>query len=272
MGSPGHGVRRLAAAGYARERKMFRRITPHDIALFPGDAEGLRARAVDVDHGLRSQISNSGLEADPAIGRDDEKSVEADGATDVAAKRYADPAYFGADPFGTACHPLLPLELLRAALQRFFQECAGRVLKPALHRRPVERLAFRTVDVADRYLVHSEMPGGFRDNRFDDRNALHSARGTLRTAWGRVRQYGYPAPAHGLWLVQQRDHTPRSRSVALCVVRTVVRDHEHVKSKDPSFFGKPDLHSTLKTGPRASDKRLLLAADAHHHGGVGLLR
>src|SRR6266849_2969134 len=65
---------------------------------------------------------------------------------------------------------------------------------------------------------------------------------------------------------------PRCRSVALCVVRTVVRNHEHIKSKDPSFFGKSDFHPTLKTGPRPSYESLLLAADPHHDRGVGLLR
>ena len=153
MGGAGHRVRRLAAAGHARERKMLRRVAPHDVALFPGDAENLRAGAMDIDHRFGSQISDSGLEAHPAIGRDDEQPVEADGAADVAAQRYADAAHFGADPFGAARHPLLPVELLRAALQRFLEKCAGRVLKLALHRRPVLRFAFRTVDVADRHLV-----------------------------------------------------------------------------------------------------------------------
>src|ERR1019366_912141 len=115
-------------------------VTPHDVALFPGDAENLRTRAVDIDHRLRSQISNSGLEADPALGRDDEKSIEAGGAAYVAAERHAHPAYFGSDPLGAARHSLLPLKLLGAALECFLEKCAGRVLKLAIYRRPVGRL------------------------------------------------------------------------------------------------------------------------------------
>src|SRR5205085_4080897 len=76
MRGPRHGVGRLAAAGNAGEWQVFRGVAPDDIALFPRDTENFGARAVDVDHRLRPQVADAGLEADPAIGRDHEKSVE----------------------------------------------------------------------------------------------------------------------------------------------------------------------------------------------------
>src|ERR1700682_1783422 len=79
-----------------------------------------------------------------------------------------------------------------------------------------------------------------------------TARRALCAARRRVRQHGHPAPSHGLWLVVKRDHLARSGSVTLCVVRAVIRNHEHINREDSSVFGKADLHSTLKTRPRAS--------------------
>src|ERR1700722_1757677 len=272
MRGPRHRVSRLAASGHARIRKMLRRVAPYDIALFPGDAQNLRTCAVNVDHRLGSQIADSRLELDPALGRDDEQSIEAYRAADVTAKRYANSARFGSDPFGAASRSLAPIELFRSTLKRFLKKCASRVLKFTLYRRPVLRLAFRTVHVADRDLVHAELSCRFRNDRLDDRDPLQSAGRALRAARRRVRQHGNATPAHRLWLVQQRNHAPRRRGIALCVVRTVVRYDEHIQSQDPPFFGKSDFHSTLKTGPRASDKRLLFTADPHHRRRVCLLR
>ena len=113
-------MRGLAAAGHARKRKMLRRVAPHHVAFLPGDAEHFCAGTVDVNHRFCSQVSDSGLEAHPAIGRDHQKSVKADGAADVAAQRYANAAYLRADSLGIPRHPVLPIEFLRAALQCFF--------------------------------------------------------------------------------------------------------------------------------------------------------
>src|SRR5882724_9893619 len=93
MGRARHRVCCLAAAGDAGERKVFRGVAPDDIALLPGHAENLGTRAVDVNHRLRSQVADSGLEADPPIGRDKEKPVESDSAADETAKRYTDTAH-----------------------------------------------------------------------------------------------------------------------------------------------------------------------------------
>src|SRR5205814_11926 len=151
--------------------------------------ENFRTRAVDVNHRLRSQVADSGLELDPAIGRDDQKSVKSDGAAYVTTKGYADAAYFRAHAFRAARHPLLPLELLRASIECVLEESAGRVLQLALDRRTVLRLALGTVDAADGYLVQPEFACSFGDDRFDDGNSLQPSRRALRTAWRRIRQH-----------------------------------------------------------------------------------
>src|SRR5439155_7551391 len=59
---------------------------------------------------------------------------------------------------------------------------------------------------------------------------------------------------------------------ALRVVRTVVGNHEHIESNNPSFLRKTGFHPALKTGPGSPDESFLFATDAHHYRGVGLLR
>ena len=69
-----------------------------------------------------------------------------------------------------------------------------------------------------------------------------------------------------------RDTTiARCDGVALRVVGAVVADGEHVQGRDPPLLGEADFHAALKAG-RAPDVVFLLAADAHHDRGVGLLR
>src|SRR5580700_11005504 len=160
-----HGMRRLAAAGDTCEWKMFRGVAPNDLALLPRDTENLRARAMDVDYGLRTQVADAGLEADPPLGRDNEKSVEAGRAADVATERYANAAHLCSDPLRITTYFFAPFELLRAAIERLLEECAGCVLQLALHRRSVLRFALRTVEAADGHLVGSQLARGFGDER-----------------------------------------------------------------------------------------------------------
>src|ERR1019366_9183087 len=56
-----------------------------------------------------------------------------------------------------------------------------------------------------------------------------------------------------------------------CVIGTVVTNHEHVESCDPTLFGETDFHPSLKARTATSDEGLLLAADAHHHRRVRFL-
>ncbi len=86
MRRPRHRVCRLAAAGHAGERKVLRRIAPYDIALLPRHTQNFRACTMDVDHRLRSEVTDPRVESNPAIGRDEDKPVKADSAADVTTK------------------------------------------------------------------------------------------------------------------------------------------------------------------------------------------
>ncbi len=102
---PRHGMGGLAAAGDTGKRQILRGIAPDDIAHLPRHAEYLRTCAMDIDHRFRSQIADSRVEADPALGSYDHQPIESDRAADITAKRYADAAHLGADPLWAGAPP-----------------------------------------------------------------------------------------------------------------------------------------------------------------------
>src|SRR5208337_3181531 len=211
---PRHRVRGLAAAGNTSKWKVLCRVAPNDFAFFPRHAKNFCARAVNVDHRLGSQVADARLETDTAIWPDDEQPVEPNRAANVTAQRDTNAANLCADSFRSARNPLAPSKLLRAAVERFFEKCAGGILPLALYRRSEWRFALGAVDAANGYLVDSQLARGLRYDRLHDHDPLQPARGTLRTARRRVRQNRHAPPAHGLGLIQQRDDAARGRSVA----------------------------------------------------------
>src|ERR1700675_763092 len=136
MCGAGHCVSRLAAAGHARVWKMLRRVAPDDFATFPGNAENLSARTVDVDDRLCPQISDSRVKVDVSVGSDHQKPVEADSAADIAAQGHTNSTHFGSDSLGSAGNALLPPELVGTPVERFLDERAGRVRQLLIYRRP----------------------------------------------------------------------------------------------------------------------------------------
>src|ERR1035437_1694129 len=184
---PRHRVGCLAAAGDAGKRKILRRAAPRHVAFLPWHAEDLGANAMYVNHRLCSQVADARLEVDPAIRLDNKKTIEPDRASNVTAQRYADAAHFRADPLRGACNSLAPLELLRAAVERFFEKRTGGILPLPLHCWSERSFALGAVDAADRHLVNSELAPGFCDDRLDDDNALQPARRTLRTSGRCIR-------------------------------------------------------------------------------------
>ena len=137
---------------------------------------------------------------------------------------------------------------------------------------PKGALPSGAVDLADLHLVERKLARRLGQDRLHDDDALHAAGRALRTARRSIGQHGHAAPAHRRRLIQQRDDTSRSVGVAIGVVGAVVGDDEHVQRGDPAVLGKADLHPALEAGPRAADEMFFLAADAHHHRGIGLLR
>src|SRR5580658_4291649 len=225
-----------------------------------------------IDHRLGSEVADSRLESDAAIRFDDEKPVESDGAANVTAERHAHTANFRAYPLRRTRDPFAPLELLRAAVERFFQKCAGGVLALPLHYWPQRSFALGAVDAPNRYLVNSQLARSFGKNRLENDNPLQPARRALRTSRRRVCQHRQTAPAHGQRLVEQRNDASRRRSITDCIVGTVVANDEHVEGRDPSLFREADFHPPLKAGTGASDEGLFFAADAHHHRSIRFFR
>src|SRR5271167_129322 len=198
-----HCVGRLAAAGNTTERKVIRRVAPCNVALLPRNSQNFGTCTVNVDHRLRSQVADSRLEGYSAIGLDDQNPIEADRATDKTTERDADAAHLGTDPLRGARDPFAPFKLFRPPVERFLEERTRGVRPLPLHRRSEWRLALRTIDSADDYLVEPEFTPSFRDDRLHDCNALHAAWRALRTPRGRVGQNRDSTPAHGLRLVQE---------------------------------------------------------------------
>ena len=198
---------RLAAARHAGERKIVGSVAPDDVALFPWHSQNFRTRAMDVDYRFSSQVADAGLEGDAAVRLYNEKSVEADRAAHETTERDADAAHLRADPFRSPCYPVLPFELLRAAIEGLFEKCAGCMLPRSIYRSAEWRLALGTVDTPDRHLVQPELARSLRDDRFDDHDALQAARRTLRAAGRSVSQDRGPAPSHRLGLIEQRNDT-----------------------------------------------------------------
>src|SRR5665213_1027230 len=80
-----------------------------------------------INHRFRSQVANARLELHTALLRDHQQAVKSDGAANVATERNADAAHLGSYALRVACRTFLPAELLRAAIERLFQEAAGSV-------------------------------------------------------------------------------------------------------------------------------------------------
>ena len=129
---PRHGVHRLAAAGVAGVRKMLRRVAPDNVAGIPGHVEHLGGCAMHVDHRFGSQVADARLNLHAALRSDDDQPVEAGAAAVEDSQRYAHAAHLGANLLGLARHPLVPLELLGALVQRLLQEAACHVRALAL--------------------------------------------------------------------------------------------------------------------------------------------
>ena len=104
-----------------------------------------------------------------------------DGAAGVAADRYADAAHLRAVALAGVHFSLIPLELLGAAVERFLDERAGRILLLAGHERSERRFALRGIHAPDGHLIDAELSRGFREDRLHDRDSLHAAGRTLRS-------------------------------------------------------------------------------------------
>src|SRR5580704_4334683 len=168
--------------------------------------------------------------------------------------------------------PFIPFKLLGTAVERFLDECARGIGLFALHERSERSLTLWSVEAPEGHLINPELARSFREDRFHDRDTLHSTWRTLSTARWRVRQNRHRTPAHRDWLVQHRDNAPRRESITHHVVGAVVADNVHIEGRDPAFLGETYFHPPEQTGTPATDVMFLLTANAHHDRGVGFFR
>src|SRR5579862_4297342 len=133
---------------------MLGRVAPADVDFVPRHAEHFGRNAMHIVHRLGSEISDSRLEAKHAVRLQQEQAVETDRAADICADGDAGPANLGTYFLWIAGNALGPLELLRALVQRLFDERAGGVSSlPVGKGRSELRLAFGSVDPADGHLI-----------------------------------------------------------------------------------------------------------------------
>ena len=269
-----HRVRRLAADREAGPRQALARVAPVDDDLVPRHLEHVGGDAREIDHRMRAEIADAGLHVQLAVGPDRHQSVEADRAGARAGRpRRRRRVTFDPLPLAGARRARRPIELLRAAIERLLHERARDVAASAFRiGRPVERFALGRIHPANRHLIDPELLGGLRDHAFADAVGLHRSRRSLLRARRRVRQHVDRAPAHRRRLIDQRRRVAGRSVIAHRPVRTAVLDDEEIEREDLAVLRKAGADAAGHVGARAADVAFFLAADAHHHRRVGLLR
>ena len=134
------------------------------------------------------------------------------------------------------------------------------------------RLALGRIHPSNGDLIESELFGRLRDHTLDDPVRLHRPRRPLLRARGRVGHHVHRAPPHGGRLIDQGRRVAGGAVVTHRPVRAAVLNNEEVERRDTAVRLEPDLRAAGHVRPRPPDVTLFLAADAHHHRRVCLLR
>jgi hypothetical protein len=221
---------------------------------------------------MRAEVADAGLHIQLAVRPDRHQTVVADRAGAMRANRHADAADLRSIPLAGACLAFVPLEELGAAIEGVLHERARDVATLATRRWPVEGLALRRVDPADRHLIEAEFFRGFRDDWFHNRVGLHRPRRALLRPRRRVRDDRHAPEAHRERLPDQRRRVGGRAVIAHRPVWSIVFDDEKIKSGDASVPTESHPGAADHAGPRSPDVVLLLAADAHHHRRIGFFR
>src|SRR5581483_4696626 len=240
------------------------RVPPREVTFLPRHTKNLSNNAMAVDDRFRSQVPNPRLNCNTSVRLDKKESVISGRAPIKTTQRNAQTVDFGTNLLRLVRNPLLPTELLCAAIKRVFNKATGRVRALAVHLRPEICFPFRAINSPDRNLIKPQLAGRLRHYRFHHYNALHPARRALSPAWRRVRHHGNAAPTHCGRLIEQRNDSSRGRCIAHCVIRPCVADHEHVYRGNAPIFCETNFVATQQTWPATPNERFFLTADAHH--------
>src|SRR5688572_11104390 len=259
-------VYRLAAARVAAPRQMLRRIAPDDLHFLPRYADHLRRHALAVGERFGAEIADASMDAHPAVWRDDEEAVETYRAAAIGADADADAAHLRAAALRATRNAFVPVEPRRTLVQRFLEETARDVAALASSiGRPVFRLSFRRVQLADRYLIDAQLARRFVDDLIHNLAALKAARLGERAARRRVRDRGDATVTERFGLIHQR-RVPACRiAVAAGTVRPAFGHGKHVHRGHAAFLRETHLHAAVHRRAGAADHMFLFTADTHHH-------
>src|ERR1700676_3877369 len=170
-----HRVGCLTAARRACPGQVLPRVSPGDFAFFPRHAEQFSDHAMHIAPGLGTEIADPGLNIDFAIGLDDEQPIKARRPAGVTADRHSNATHFRTVPLAGMYFSFIPFELLGPTIERFPDERARGICLLPIYERPERSLSRRSIDSPQSALIDSKLARGLCENRFHDRDALHSA-------------------------------------------------------------------------------------------------
>src|SRR5262245_32479247 len=147
-----------------------------------------------------AEIADTGVDVELAVRRDPQEAVEAVRAGRMVALSDADAGHLAAVALARAGLLLLPVEHLRALVERLLHE--GRRERATVR----TDLAARVwcVDLADRDAVDAKLARHLVHDRLDDGHELVLARPALRARGWRVGQHRRAAIAHSGGLIDDR--------------------------------------------------------------------
>src|SRR5215813_5600674 len=128
-----------------------------------------------------AEIADTGVDVELAVRRDPQETVKAVRAGRMVALPNADAGHLAAVALARAGLLLVPVELLRALVERLLHE--GRRERSAVRSDLAARI--RRVDLADRDAVDLQLARDLVHDRLDDGDELVLARTALRTCWRR---------------------------------------------------------------------------------------
>ncbi len=135
-----HRVRGLAAHREAGVGKRAIGAAPHDLHPVPRHGQQFCRDTCEIEHGVRTQIADTALHVQPAVGTDGHQAVVSDRPRRVRADRDTHAADLVADAPAGPGGALLPPESLRALLEGLLHERARRVPAPAIPRSMVAQV------------------------------------------------------------------------------------------------------------------------------------
>src|SRR5690606_21231169 len=189
-----------------------------------------------------AQVTDTGVDVQPAVRGDAHQAVEAAAAGGVIglADAYAD--HLAAVAFAVATELFCPAELGGALVQRLDQMGAGDGTLLVAE----ARIAAWGVDAADGDGVEAEVTGGLVQQRFYGDGELVLAGAALRSLGGRVGEHWQAAEAHGLRRVDQRQGLAGGQPVGETGVAAVVLDDVEIGGEQATVGAETEPGAALE--------------------------